>query len=193
MTLAAEREPLAAEHARLSAHEDPVPDPLPFRPAARDGRPGAPLWALVEFADGIDDARRAGLEGALEGAGLLDAWVMPDGAVLDADDAMLVPGESGGLELGVTLADALVAVSDAPVPAAVVAGVLARLALSDSGASAGEHPGIGFDGSFALGPVARPAPGRCRAVHRRRRPRRQPRTAAHRAGARARGDRPARA
>ena len=152
VTLAAEREPLAAEHARLSAHEDPVPDPLPFRPAARDGRPGAPLWALVEFADGIDDARRAGLEGALEGAGLLDAWVMPDGAVLDADDAMLVPGESDALG-GRTLADALVAVRDAPVPAAVVAGVLARLALSDSGSSGGERPGVGFDGSFALGPL----------------------------------------
>ena len=152
VTLAAEREPLAAEHARLSAHADPVPDPLPFRPAARDGRPGAPLWALVEFADGIDDARRAGLEGALEGAGLLDAWVMPDGAVLDADDAMLVPGESVALG-GRTLADALVAVRGAPVPAEVVTGVLARLALSDSGASAGEHPGIGFDGSFALGPL----------------------------------------
>ena len=95
VTLAAEREPLAAEHARLSAHEDPVPEPLPFRPAGRDGRPGAPLWALVEFADGIDDPRRAGLEGALEGAGLLDAWVMPDGAVLDADDAVLVPGGLG--------------------------------------------------------------------------------------------------
>ena len=122
------------------------------RPAARDGRPGAPLWALVEFADGIDDARRAGLEGALEGAGLLDAWVMPDGAVLDADDAMLVPGESGALG-GRTLADALVAVRDAPVPAAVVAGVLARLALSDSGSSEGERPGVGLDGSFALGPL----------------------------------------
>jgi uncharacterized protein (TIGR02680 family) len=152
VTLAAEREPLAAEHARLSAHEDPVPDPLPFRPAARDGRPGAPLWALVEFADGIDDARRAGLEGALEGAGLLDAWVMPDGAVLDDDDAVLVPGESGALG-GRTLADALVAVRDAPVPGAVVAGVLARLALSDSGASGGDRSGVGFDGSFALGPL----------------------------------------
>ena len=153
--LAAEREPLAAERARLAANADPVPDPLPFRPAGRDGRPGAPLWALVEFADGLDDARRAGLEGALEGAGLLDAWVMPDGAVLDADDAVLVrgePAESGALG-GRTLADALVAVPDAPVPAAVVAGVLARLALSDCGASGGERPGVGFDGSFALGPL----------------------------------------
>jgi uncharacterized protein (TIGR02680 family) len=155
VTLAAEREPLAAEHTRLLAHEDPVPDPLPFRPAGRDGRPGAPLWALVEFADGIDEARRAGLEGALEGAGLLDAWVMPDGAVLDADDAVLVPGDCGqrGAVGGRTLTEALVAVRDAPVPSAVVAGVLARLALSDSGASAGERPAVGFDGSFALGPL----------------------------------------
>ncbi len=153
VALAAEHEPLAAEHERLSAHEDPVPEPLPFRTADRAGRPGAPLWALVDFSDGLDGDRRAGLEGALEGAGLLDAWVMPDGAVLDADDALLVasapdPAEAGA---GRTLAEALVPVSDAPVAAPIVAGLLARLALSDSGAPTAD--GAAYDGSFALGPL----------------------------------------
>ena len=151
--LAAKREPLAAEHERLSAHEDPVPEPLPFRTADRTGRPGAPLWALVDFADGLDGDQRAGLEGALEGAGLLDAWVMPDGAVLDADDALLVASAPGPAEAGAgrTLAEALVPVSDAPVAAPIVAGLLARLALADSGALTAD--GAGYDGSFALGPL----------------------------------------
>ncbi len=164
--LAAEREPLDAEHARLSAHEDPIPEVLPFRTADREGRPGAPLWALVDFADGLAEERRAGLEGALEGAGLLDAWVMPDGAVLDADDAMLVPAPPGGADAGAaeaaeaaagagpTLVQALVTVPDGPVAAAVVAGVLARVGVATDGAVApGERAAVGFDGSFALGPL----------------------------------------
>ena len=154
--LAGEREPLAAEHARLSAHEDPVPGQLPFRTADRTGRPGAPLWALVEFADGLEDEQRAGIEAALEGAGLLDAWVMPDGALLDADDAVLVPASSASTPGGAarTLAEVLVAAPEARVSAQVVDGVLARVALaaevrerSDDGTA------VGFDGSFALGPV----------------------------------------
>ncbi len=153
VALAAAREPLAAERERLLAHEDPVPEPLPFRTADRAGRPGAPLWALVDFADGLDNDRRAGIEGALEGAGLLDAWVMPDGAVLDSDDAVLVataPGPAGAeAGAGRNLAEALVPVSDAPVAAPIVAGILARLALTDSGVPA--EDGAGYDGSFALG------------------------------------------
>jgi len=189
--LAAEREPLAAEHERLSAHEDPVPEPLPFRTASRTDRPGAPLWALVDFADGLDDQRRAGLEGALEGSGLLDAWVMPDGAVLDADDAVLVPAAPGAaarIGAGSTLADTLVPVADGAVAAGVVEGLLTRVALADAGAGSlvggspvagptggpgpaagsspvagggpaaslgapGDRAAVGYDGSFALGPL----------------------------------------
>lgn len=154
MALAAEREPLDAERARLSAHGDPVPEPLPFRTADRAGRAGAPLWALIDFADGVDDQQRAGLEGALEGAGLLDAWVMPDGAVLDADDAVLLPAEKAASPAGAdrTLADALVVLPDGPVAPAVVAGVVARIDVVGS-AAPGERVAVGFDGSFAFGPL----------------------------------------
>jgi uncharacterized protein (TIGR02680 family) len=177
--LAAEREPLEAEHARLSAHQDPIPETLPFRTADREGRPGAPLWALVDFDEGLADERRAGLEGALEGAGLLDAWVMPDGAVLDVDDAVLVPAAPGGAEAGSadagpaeagpaampaeagaeagadpTLADTLVVLPDGPVAVPVVAGVLARVGLAtDRTVAPGERAAVGFDGSFAIGPL----------------------------------------
>ena len=174
--LVAEREPLAGEHARLSAHEDPVPERLPFRTAERAGRPGAPLWALVDFAAELDEYQRAGLEGALEGAGLLDAWVMPDGTLLDADDAVLVPAASqepaaGSNEraagdrtsphpLPRTLAGALLPLTDGPVAAEIIAGVLTRIVLGaadgdarDYDAPGGEGAAVGFDGRFALGPL----------------------------------------
>ena len=74
---------LNAEIARLERGEDTVP-PAPYTRdvTARDGRRGAPLWRLVDFADGIGDADRAGIEAALEAAADSDAWVMPDGEVL---------------------------------------------------------------------------------------------------------------
>ncbi|MGZ4323262.1 MAG: TIGR02680 family protein [Solirubrobacteraceae bacterium] len=154
--LAAEREPLSLEQARLRDREEPVPDPLPFRTADRAARLGAPLWGLVDFAEGLEGGERAGLEAALEGAGLLDAWVMPDGLVLDADDALLVIGEAP-TQSGATLARALVPVPDAPVPAEVIAGVLARVALHDTlpaPASLGSQAAaVAHDGGFALGPL----------------------------------------
>src|SRR5437660_796594 len=52
----------------------------------RDGRPGAPLWRLVDLASGVAPAEVDGLEAALTGAGLIDAWVQPDGAVDLGDD-----------------------------------------------------------------------------------------------------------
>ena len=51
----------------------------------RDGRPGAPLWKVTDFAPGLSDDERAGLEAALEAAGILDAWVTPDGNLVDGD------------------------------------------------------------------------------------------------------------
>ena len=54
----------------------PSPRPIAWRPAQRIGREGgAPLYACCEFADNVPEAERAGLEAAIEGAGLLDAWV----------------------------------------------------------------------------------------------------------------------
>ena len=47
----------------------------------RTGRPGAPLWRLVDVAPGVDATTVDGFETALTAAGILDAWVMPDGQV----------------------------------------------------------------------------------------------------------------
>jgi len=77
---------LTGEIARLSAGGHDVP-PVPHTraPGIRDGRPGAPLWKVTDFAPGLTGDERAGLEAALEAAGILDAWVTPDGDLVDGD------------------------------------------------------------------------------------------------------------
>jgi len=77
---------LAEEISRLRAGGHDAP-PVPHtRPAGvRDGRPGAPLWKVTDFAPGLSDGERTGLEAALEAAGILDAWVTPEGNLVDGD------------------------------------------------------------------------------------------------------------
>ncbi|HEX3714009.1 MAG TPA: TIGR02680 family protein [Trebonia sp.] len=77
---------LADEIGRLRAGEHDTP-PVPHTRAARvrDGRPGAPLWKVTDFAPGLSDDERAGLEAGLEAAGILDAWVTPQGDLVDGD------------------------------------------------------------------------------------------------------------
>ena len=77
---------LTEEIGRLRAGGHDAP-PAPHTRAAgvRDGRPGAPLWKVTDFAPGLPDDERAGLEAALEAAGILDAWVTPEGNLVDGD------------------------------------------------------------------------------------------------------------
>ncbi len=121
--------------------------PRPSVTRTRDAsRAGAPLWALCSFADELGAEARAGLEAALEGAGLLDAWVTPDGALmaegaLDASltlDAPVVPRSVHG---------ALVAVDHDAVPRAVVEGVLSRIGMAEGDFA------VGADGRYRLGPL----------------------------------------
>ncbi|MGH3210229.1 MAG: TIGR02680 family protein, partial [Trebonia sp.] len=77
---------LADEIGRLRAGGHDAPPPPHTRAAGvRDGRPGAPLWKVTDFAAGLTDEERAGLEAALEAAGILDAWVTPEGNLVDGD------------------------------------------------------------------------------------------------------------
>jgi len=83
---------------RAGGHDAP-PVPPTRAPGIRDGRPGAPLWRVTEFAPGLGDDERAGVEAALEAAGILDAWVTPDGNLIDGDVVVVsglapVAGES---------------------------------------------------------------------------------------------------
>jgi uncharacterized protein (TIGR02680 family) len=69
---------------RLGGHDAPL---VPHTRASgvRDHRSGAPLWKVTDFAPDLSDEERAGLEAALEAAGILDAWVTPDGNLVDGD------------------------------------------------------------------------------------------------------------
>ena len=124
---------LAEEIGRLSTggHDAP-PAPHTRVPGVRDGRPGAPLWKVTDFIPGLRDDERAGLEAALEGAGILDAWVTPDGSLLNGD-VIVVSGRAP--VLGASCGDALVPAIDpadaqaAALGAAPVAAVLRGIAL----------------------------------------------------------------
>ncbi|MEX2503918.1 MAG: TIGR02680 family protein [Egicoccus sp.] len=155
--LAAQRDALAAErdHASAARH---LPPPAPHTRVgdARDARPGAPLWQLVEPAADLDTARVAGYEAALEAAGLLDAWVSPDGRVLDPDDhdvalvaADLPAAPDGGL------AAVLVPAIDPDDPqASAVDPAVVRVVLERIGRRAGDGVvWVADDGRHRVGPL----------------------------------------
>lgn len=154
---------LRERRAAVDREVDPAPAPPPWRRDVRDGLAGAPLWRLVDFREDLPADRRAGLEAALEGSGLLDAWVTPEGDLLDRDrqDVVLTaPARSAAAEPGADLGAVLV-----PDPTAsglvgpdVVARVLRRVGLLDDGAATAqggpEMPvAVSPDGSWVLGPA----------------------------------------
>lgn len=114
----AQADQLADDIARAEAGEDALP-PVPHTRATtgvRDLATGAPFWALVDFRAGVGEAERAGVEAALEAAGLLDAWV-EEGAVRDADTHDVVIDLAAGVPAsGPTLTDALMPAADVPAP-----------------------------------------------------------------------------
>ncbi|HWF51621.1 MAG TPA: TIGR02680 family protein [Solirubrobacteraceae bacterium] len=139
---------LEDELADLEAQIDPGPNRSHVRPADRDDRAGMPLWRAVDFASGLASSAQAGLEAALEGAGLLDAWVTTDGRLLDPDtlDAVLVAGPPAH---GPVLATALLRAPDAP---AALGPILDSIAIVDDAPATGTVA-IDMHGGFALGPL----------------------------------------
>ena len=92
---------LVQQRERLQRGEhDPPPIPYTRLAGVRDGRSGAPLWRVVDFHEGVGEADRAGLEAALEAAGLLDAWVTPGGRLLDPGTTTWRHGGGGGERTG---------------------------------------------------------------------------------------------
>ncbi|WP_416975593.1 TIGR02680 family protein [Streptomyces sp. 4F14] len=146
---------LRREHAEWERRTDPEPAPPPHRAAARPPGTGAPLYRLVDFADGLTPGERAGLEAALEASGLLDAWVRADGTVLDpaTRDTFLAPGPPvAGPALSRVLRP--VAAAESGVTVERVSRVLAAVALAGVPAGDAEgaaHTVIGTDGSWRLG------------------------------------------
>ena len=156
-TLRDEEQELDDERRRLEAGEDAAP-PVPHTraPDARNDRPGAPLWQLIDFRDHLDAACRSGLEAALEAAGLLDAWVAPDGQLQCPDGSVLhdvqaLPRPAQHASLGDWLESASVA--DTPVGADVVAHVLAGIACGEH-EPANAEAWVAPDGRFRFGALA---------------------------------------
>jgi uncharacterized protein (TIGR02680 family) len=156
--LAADRADVVAERDRIAAEHDDAPPPSPTRPAPREDRPGAPLWRLVRFADGVSAGDAAGIEAALHAAGLLDAWLHPSG---DDTLAALATGEqdaylrAGSRCAGPSLADVLVPEVQDMVAADRVAAILASIALD-------ELAGVAPSGRWGQGAgVGRFVKGRC--------------------------------
>jgi len=145
---------LTAEIGRLEAGGHDAPPPPHTRdPLVRDSRPGAPLWKVTDFAPGVPEQERAGLEAALEAAGILDAWLTPDGDLV-AGDIVLVSGHNPvtGPSCDAVLVPA-VNVSDpqaAALPEAAVRSVLSAIGLGQGAGTTW----VTVDGRWANGVLA---------------------------------------
>ncbi len=150
-----ERAEVDEEITRLESGGHDTPPPAYTRdPRARIDRPGAPLWRAVDFDDAVPEADRAGFEAALEAAGLLDAWIAPDGTLLDArtHDALLLPGSvaTPGPGMAAVLRPA-VDRADPQAGALNDAVVLAVLAGIGLGEGPAHHTWVAADGSYRIG------------------------------------------
>lgn len=167
-TLDRRREELTVERERIAGEHDDAPAAWPTRTAQRGGRPGAPLWRLVRFADDVAGDETASVEAALEAAGLLDAWIHPDPR--STVDALSAPEADGYLRAlpvplrptGRTLRDLLLPEHQDHVPASTVEAVLASIAVTDSVAETADRVSVSTGGQFAqgilLGRAVKPAP-----------------------------------
>ena len=151
---------LAGDREKIAAKYDDAPSPSDLRPADRTGRPGAPLWQLVHFADDLGNDAAAAIEGALYGAGILTAWIHPDPALTSAAvaaaeaDGYLVALPPQARPAGRTLADVLVPEQQDKVAQDVVVAVLASVAVADHVLTGPDSPASAVpDGTATAGPV----------------------------------------
>lgn len=156
-----ERFALQSERERLDAGEDTEPPASPYRATgARSGKRGAPLWQLVDFRDTIDASSQAGIEAALQAAGLLDAWVMPDGKVCNEKNETLFhdsfwlarPPQAQSLAACLQAAEHLHG-GNTPISASTVHRLLEGIACTANDGGDTEA-WISFDGRFRLGALA---------------------------------------
>jgi uncharacterized protein (TIGR02680 family) len=134
---------------------DPEPSAPYHRTAERNPADGAPFYRLVDFAEHLTSAERAGLEAALEASGILDAWVSAGGALLHplTGDIVLQPDPGPApLPAAHTLAAALrpVPQPEHGITCEQVEHLLSAIALAPlPGTTAASA--VHFDGSWRLG------------------------------------------
>ena len=141
----------------LAGHDIAPPRPATRDDSVRQGRDGAPFWQLVDFHAAVTARQRAGLEAALEAAGLLDAWVSPDGRLQAGGDGAPLH-DTQLLErrrVPLSLADwlAVTPPTGCAVPAEVVARMLSGCACADADPVDGEA-WFAVDGRYRLGAVS---------------------------------------
>ncbi|OXM65388.1 TIGR02680 family protein [Amycolatopsis vastitatis] len=136
---------------RLRTEQDLPPAAPPTRTADRTAMTGAPLWRLIDFAVGTPARTATAVEAALEGSGLLDAWVGPRGEVdghdvfADSDALLPVAGRS--------LDEVLVAERHSGVEPGTVERLLKSIAFGEE-LPEGTPAAIGADGSWRLGSLS---------------------------------------
>ncbi|MFJ8248707.1 TIGR02680 family protein [Streptomyces sp. NPDC094466] len=152
-TLQEERDRTADLRQGVAQQTDPLPTAPTYERRDRSPVDGAPLWRLLEFAPDIDDRARAGLEAALLGSGILDAWVTPVGGLLDGSTLdSLLPADREPVP-GCSLADVLHAVDHEMVPARVITSILAAIAFVPASAEQPLGDWVSADGSWRIGPI----------------------------------------
>lgn len=144
-----ERDALEAELRELRQNVDLPPEAPKSRTTDRAELRGGPLWRLVDFTEGLPESVRANVEAALQDAGLLDAWLHPDGAVeVPGHDTFLHP-VSGNAARERDLTEVLRPETESPVPAERIREVLANIAYG--GTLPSGHPtAVGADGTWRL-------------------------------------------
>ena len=145
---------LKSEEAQLEmGRHNPPPIPVTRDPEIRNHIAGAPLWKVCDFHAELDETKRAGLEAALESAGLLDALVMQDGSLRlpDGCDSFLTSEQIEGANLGLWLQPSLDA--NDPTTRTLTAQVVER-AIQTIGISRenGKH-WVDCQGYWQLGPL----------------------------------------
>lgn len=153
-TVEARQAELTSLRVEIEAARDEGPALRVGRARDRTNRPGGPLWQLCDFVNGMLPPARAALEAALEAAGILDAWVTPDGRLVDADTLDTILVATGTAPTARTLADLLVPTPSEQVPVDVVLALLRQVAVLDRPADEAPWPvWVTLDGHWQLGPL----------------------------------------
>lgn len=151
---------LEARRREVAAEVDPTPAPPGWRRTPRTELSGAPLWRVVDFRPELDARARAGLEAALDAAGLLDAWLTPTGELLGSerlDLSLLAPSTPRDRDDSArpSLQELLVAdpPADGGVSTAAIESVLAGIALVDDRLETDAAVAVGITGEWVVGPA----------------------------------------
>ena len=141
---------LEDEAQRLEDDHDEPPGTPPWARSERAGRPGAPLWQVVDLRPEVGASERASIEAALHAAGLLDAWLTPEGVLLDPDtlDTLLRPAAT--MAQGTTLCAVLSADPAATLDATLIDRLLATMAYRPTAVGTDAPAAIGADGRSSL-------------------------------------------